>query len=96
MPQPALAIYSREGGEHVIYLGPHAPHLTPIEIDLLHRIWLRFSQELAPEELHHHDIVHFALNELSAELAAGKHDEVVERLRQHLAEINHRRNQSGA
>jgi amino acid transporter len=91
-PQLALAIYSREGGEHVIYLGPHAPHLTPKEIDLLHHIWLRFSQELAPEELHHHDIVHFALNELAAELAAGKHDEVVERLRQHLSEIENRRN----
>ena len=28
-----------------------------------------FSQKLAPEEIHHHDIVHFALNELMQEIA---------------------------
>ncbi len=31
-----LEIYSPGGQEHVFYLGPHAPHLTPKEIDLLH------------------------------------------------------------
>jgi amino acid transporter len=90
-PQLTLAIYSPAGREEAIYLGPHPPHLTPCEIDLLHRIWLRFSQELAPEELHHHDVIHFALNELKAEIASGKHDEVLERLRQHLNEIKSRR-----
>ncbi|MGH9404687.1 MAG: APC family permease [Terriglobia bacterium] len=90
-PQLAVAIYSPGGEEHISYLGPHAPHLTAKEIDLLHRIWLRFSQKLAPLELHHHDIIHFALNELLNELAAGKQDEVAARLRQHLEEINARR-----
>ncbi len=91
-PQLTLAIYAPAGGEHVIYLGPHAPHLTSKEIELLHRIWLRFSQELAPEELHHHDVIHFALDELTHELASGKHDEILQRLRQHLTEIKNRRN----
>jgi amino acid transporter/nucleotide-binding universal stress UspA family protein len=90
-PQLALIIYSPAGREHVTYLGPHSPHLTPGEIDLLHKIWLRFSQELAPQELHHHDVVHFALNELMASLAAGKQQEVVEKLRQHLNEVRNRR-----
>ncbi|MGH9377534.1 MAG: hypothetical protein ACRD1I_01920, partial [Terriglobia bacterium] len=90
-PQLALEIFSPTAEEFISYLGPHAPHLTPKEIDLLHRIWLRFSAELAPEELHHHDIIHFALNELLEELKEGKHDEVVERLRRHLEEIKARR-----
>ncbi len=90
-PQLMLAIYAPTGREEAIYLGPHPPHLTPNEVDLLHRIWLRFSQELAPEELHHHDVVHFALNELKAEMGSGKHDEVLERLRQHLNQIRSRR-----
>ena len=42
-PQVTLVIYFPTGQEHVIYLGPHAPHLTPKEIDLLHRIWLDTS-----------------------------------------------------
>ena len=68
-PQLILQIYFPNGQEHVFYLGPHAPHLTPKEIDLLHRIWLQLSNEVAPEELHHHDVVHFALEELQQELS---------------------------
>ena len=75
----------------VFYLGPHTPHLTPREIDGLHRLWLRFSDELGPEELHHHDVVHFALAEIERELAAGKETEILERLKQHLQEIKDRR-----
>jgi amino acid transporter len=89
-PQLILEIHSPAGEEHISYIGPHAPRLTRKEIDLLHRVWLQFSTELAPEELHHHDIVHFALNELLTELAQGKHDEVLERLRRHLDEIRAR------
>ncbi len=90
-PQLTLEIYSPGGQEHVFYLGPHAPHLTPKEIDLLHRIWLEFSSQVAPEELHHHDVVHFALNELLQEMRNGKQEEVAGRLRQHLQEIRDRR-----
>ena len=89
-PQLTLEIHSPFGGEHISYLGPHAPRLTRKEVDLLHTIWLRFSDELAPEEVHHHDIVHFALSELQSQLDAGKHDEVLARLREHLEEIRKR------
>jgi len=49
-------------------LGPHAPNLTANEVNLLHRLWLRFSESLAREELHHHDVVHFALEEVQKRL----------------------------
>jgi hypothetical protein len=90
-PHLTLEIFTPTGQEGIFFLGPHAPHLTPMEIDLLHGLWLRFSDELAPEELHHHDIVHFALNELKQELTEGKDDEVRKRLRKHLEEIKSRR-----
>ena len=90
-PRVTLEIITPSGQEQIFYLGPHAPHLTPKEIDLLHSLWLRFSTELAPEEVHHHDIVHFALNEVQDELAQGKEEEVAGRLRDHLAEIKSRR-----
>jgi len=90
-PRVTLEIFTPMGEEGIFFLGPHAPHLTPKEIDLLHTLWLRFSNELAPEELHHHDIVHFALNELKQELAEGKDGEVRERLRKHLEDIKSRR-----
>jgi amino acid transporter len=90
-PHLTLQVFTPTSQEGVFYLGPHAPHLTPNEIDLLHQIWLRFSNQLGAEELHHHDIVHFALRELEQEVAQGKETEVVARLQQHLREIKDRR-----
>src|SRR5207245_3444391 len=40
-PQLILQISFPNGQEPVCYLGLHARHLTPKEIDLLHRIWLQ-------------------------------------------------------
>jgi hypothetical protein len=54
-------------------------------------MWLKFSEKLPGEELHHHDIIHFALTELEREIAEGQGDDVLERLRQHLREIQARR-----
>jgi amino acid transporter len=90
-PHLTLEIYFPNGQEHVSYLGPHTPHLTPKEIDLLHRIWLSLSSELAPEELHHHDVVHFALDELQQELSDSEREEVLARLRHHVQQIKDRR-----
>ncbi len=90
-PQLTLAVYTPTGQEQVFYLGPHAPHLTPKEVDLLHGIWLELSNDVAPEEIHHHDVVHFALEELRKELSDSQRQEVVDRLREHLQEIKDRR-----
>jgi amino acid transporter len=90
-PQLTLEINAPHGREHVFYLGPHAPRLTPKEIDLLHGIWLELSCEVAPEELHHHDVVHFALHELGRGIANSQREEVLRRLRQHLQDVKRRR-----
>src|SRR5437016_6939234 len=90
-PELTLIIYAPTGQEQVFYLGPHAPHLTPKEVDLLHTIWLQLSQSVAPEELHHHDVVHFALQELRNEMNDSQQTQAVDRLRRHLQEIRDRR-----
>lgn len=90
-PQLALVVYLPGGQEHIFYLGPHAPHLTAKEVDLLHTIWLELSSDVAPEEIHHHDVVHFALEELRGELNNSQREDVLARLREHLKEIRERR-----
>jgi amino acid transporter len=89
LPEPRppfnLEIFMPGGQREFFLLGPHAPHLTANEVKIVHQLWLRFSDLVSPEEVHHHDVVHFALNEVQEELAEGKQDEVVERLKQHLA-----------
>jgi amino acid transporter len=94
-PQLILEILFPSGQEHIFYLGPHAPRLTAKEIDLLHNIWLELSNDVAPEEIHHHDVVHFALNELRQELNDGDRGEVIRRLRLHLQEIKSHREPHG-
>jgi hypothetical protein len=95
MPEPrprvTLEIFTPSGQENIFYLGPHAPRLTPNEIEMLHRVWLDLSDRLPGEEVHHHDIVHFALTEVEREINQGQSESVTERLRQHLHDIEGRR-----
>ncbi len=90
-PRLTLEIYFPGGQEHVFYVGPHVPRLTPKEIDLLHGIWLELSSDVAPEEIHHHDVIHFALQELQQNLSNADRESVLRRLRLHLEEIKERR-----
>jgi hypothetical protein len=95
MPEPrprvTLEIFTPSGQEQVFYLGPHAPRMTPKEIDLLHKIWLELGEKLPGKEIHHHDIVHFALAEVERELENGEADAVLNRLRDHIVAIEDRR-----
>src|SRR6267154_1433719 len=83
-PQFNLEIHLPNGDKLYKVLGPHAPNLTANEVNLLHRLWLRFSDAVAPLEMHHHDVVHFALEEVQKEVDEGHEDIVVNRLRAHL------------
>src|SRR5262252_1683751 len=83
-PQFNLEIHMPNGDKLYKVLGPHAPNLTANEINLLHRLWLRFSDSVSPLELHHHGVVHFALEEVQKEMEDGQEDDVVCRLRKHL------------
>jgi hypothetical protein len=87
----SLEIFTPSGQEQIFYLGPHAPRLTPKEIDLLHRVWLQLSDIVPGQETHHHDVVHFALDELQRDLTDGNEEGVRKRFRDHLQEIRDRR-----
>ena len=76
-------------------LGQHAPNLTANEVNLIHRLWLRFNESVAPLELHHHDVVHFALEEVQKELDEGQEEKLLTRLREHV-ESNLRKKQGKA
>ena len=83
-PQFNLEIHQPNGDKVYKVLGPHAPNLTANEVNLIHRLWLRFSDGIAPLEMHHHDVVHFALEEVQKELEEGHEEEVLARLRAHI------------
>jgi amino acid transporter len=84
-PQFNLEIFTPGGQREFFLLGPHAPNLTSNEVRLVHRLWLRFSDLVAPDELHHHDVVHFALNELCKSMEDGDEADVVARMKEHIS-----------
>jgi len=83
-PKFNLEIFTPGGQREFFLLGPHAPNLTSNEVRLVHHLWLRFSDLVAPDLLHHHDVVHFALDEVLNELKEGKEADVVVRLKEHI------------
>ena len=83
-PQFNLEIFTPGGQREFFLLGPHAPNLTSNEVRLVHRLWLRFSDLVSPDEIHHHDVVHFALDEVMKELEDGKEADVAARLKEHI------------
>jgi len=83
-PQFNIEIHQQNGDKLYKVLGPHAPNLTANEVNLIHRLWLRFNESVAPLELHHHDVVHFALEEVQKELEEGQEEKLVTRLREHV------------
>jgi len=92
-PRPpfSLEIFTPQGEHEFFLLGPHAPHLTTNEVNLVHQLWLGLNDLAAPEELHHHDVVHFALNGLKQEFEKGEKSDLGRRLREHLLENKTRR-----
>ena len=92
-PRPPfnLEIFMPGGQREFFLLGPHAPNLTANEVKLIHQLWLKFGDAVSPEELHHHDVVHFALNEVQEEINEGKQQDVLRRLQEHLRGNRERR-----
>jgi amino acid transporter len=90
-PKPLLRleICSRDGQVESFCLGLQAPQLTPKEIDLLHGIWLRYSEEAPQEPVHQHHVIHFALAELEGEMVQLGEQEVLRRFREYLDKISH-------
>jgi hypothetical protein len=85
-PRPTLSlrVVGAQGREDVFLLGPHAPQLTAKEIDLLHGLWLDLSAAVAPDELHHRDIVAMSLQDVAAKLSSTERPATVARLRRYL------------
>jgi hypothetical protein len=66
------------------YLGAHAPALTAQDIELIHHLWLELSAQPGCEQIHHRDVVLYALNHLDSELKGVSKARLLEEIRSHL------------
>ena len=88
LPEPKrqfnFYIIAPDGQVKVFYIGPHAPALSPDNVQLVHRLWLNMRRDPSLQDLHHSDIITFALTRLAAQYARTK-DEIVRDLRNYCA-----------
>ncbi|SNS97221.1 Amino acid transporter [Granulicella rosea] len=57
-------------GEALSYhIGPHAPTINPDEVQLVHRLWLNLRRMPQMHDLHHSDIITYALTNMAKEFA---------------------------
>jgi amino acid transporter len=73
LPEPrhpfSLEIITPDRPSTFVNLGPHPPRLWPEDVDKLHDLWLKLSDDDAiGSKLHHRDVVGFALRRLEQEL----------------------------
>lgn len=61
-----------DGVAKSFHIGPHAPALQPQDIELVHQLWLKFRRDPSMQELHHSDIVTYALARLAAEYKSNQ------------------------
>jgi amino acid transporter len=77
------------GGEvKVFYIGPHAAALSPDDVQLVHRLWLNMRRDPSLADLHHGDIITYALTRLAGQYAREK-QEILRELRNYHAAESH-------
>jgi amino acid transporter len=78
LPEPkrqfTFNVVMEDGSAQAYHIGPHAPHLQPDDVQLVHRLWLNFRRDPDLAALHHTDIVTYALTRLASEYARDKQE----------------------
>ncbi len=78
LPEPKkqfnFYVVDPSGQAKVFYIGPHAPALSPDDVQLVHRLWLNMRRDPSVPDLHHSDIITYALTRLAGQYAREKVD----------------------
>jgi hypothetical protein len=91
LPEPrhpfSLEVISPDRPSTYVNLGPHPPRLWPEDIDRLHELWLRLSEQAnLGSKLHHRDVLGLAIRRLAGDLDSGKREEIVGSLERDIRE----------
>ena len=74
----SLEVMDPERPSSFVNLGPHPPRLWPEDLDRLHNLWLRFTEEHnIGSKLHHRDVVGLALQRLEQEMDSASKDRLL-------------------
>jgi hypothetical protein len=94
LPEPkrqfTFYVIKPDGASLSFHIGPHTPTIEPHEIQLLHRLWLNLRRAPDMQDLHHSDILTYALTRMATEFAQDKQG-TLKGLQQCIDEANRRR-----
>ena len=71
------------GTTEAYQLGPHAPPLTPEDVELIHQLWLEAVSKYGLD-VHHRDVVRTAIEDLAGDMTPEARRRAVERVGEHL------------
>ncbi|MGA9061929.1 MAG: APC family permease [Terracidiphilus sp.] len=78
LPEPKrqfnFYVIGSAGETKVFYIGPHAPALGPEDVELVHRLWLNMRRDPMAADLHHSEIITYALTRLAGQYAREKQE----------------------
>jgi hypothetical protein len=81
LPEPrhsfSLEVISPGRPPVFVNLGPHPPRLWPEDIDLVHDLWLKLSENFGAK-VHHRDVVGVALRRMVRDMESRGSSEVLE------------------
>ena len=89
-PQLTLEIYSPTARKKCFIWVPTPRDLPPRRSTCCTASGSNSATKSRPKNLHHHDVVHIALEELKKNIVNGRREEIIGALRQHLKEIRAR------
>src|SRR5271156_1581446 len=99
LPEPkrqfTFYVIKPDGESLSFHIGPHAPTIEPHEVQLVHRLWLNIRRAPDMEDLHHSDILTYALTRMASEFARDKQGTLRD-LQRCIDESHHRRGLGGA
>ncbi len=80
LPEPkrqfTFYVIKPDGESLSFHIGPHTPAIQPDEVELVHRLWLNLRRAPGMQDLHHSDILTYAITRVAEEFAANKQDTV--------------------
>jgi len=87
IPEPKrqflLQIVHPNGNVETFRIGPHTPTMKNEDVVLLHRLWLKITQEPGLANVHHHDILTEALTRFEKDYGECDREDIVKELRLH-------------
>lgn len=68
LPEPkrqfTFYVIKPDGESLSFHIGPHAPPLPPEQVELVHKLWVNLRRSPGMQDLHHSDIITYALTRL--------------------------------